>query len=351
MLSFIGVVAGLLFPSWRAALFYPFEILSNLILLSLDVRQSERDRSRLRWNAAFWDEGQGYLLHGLDSHLLLIAERSDAESKRALGFLNSSRQQWAKYEALLQLDAKVLAQCDTIKKIRNVSKNLRSSDEGGRGSSIVREFSRISEDVQSAWLQAKNLYNQSVALASAEERMDVLIKSLVPTKYPDRIFLLAAERWRQILGRRHGYLLSEIEIAAAVDKLVPNPYFVGVPISNRPEVFVGRTNIIDNLMMLLNNKKKIHMLLYGQFRMGKTSFLLNVKRLLKDRGNRTVLPIYIECRGLGSAEDHFGFFTSLMGTMVDMAQELSEEHLSHIPTKLKTDQPFLEFHDWLVQFD
>jgi len=75
-------------------------------------------------------------------------------------------------------------------------------------------------------------------------------------------------------------------------RLLGNPYVVGNPIQpDNTKVFLGRFDIAKSIISEIRRSgQKPSILLYGRRRMGKTSALLNISRLIRDRN---ILPVYI----------------------------------------------------------
>ena len=118
-------------------------------------------------------------------------------------------------------------------------------------------------------------------------------------------FLSIASLWR-----RRGGILSPAacaKMSSAARKSIA-PYITGIPLTEHQEVFVGRTDIGSRIEQLLLDQRRPPLLLYGQRRMGKTSLLHNLGRLLPS----TVVPLFVDLQGpTTQASDHAGFLYNI----------------------------------------
>jgi len=81
---------------------------------------------------------------------------------------------------------------------------------------------------------------------------------------------------------------------------------------------MGRTDISAQIEQLLRDQRRPPLLLYGQRRMGKTSLLNNLGRLLPN----TIVPLFVDLQGPATrATDHAGFLYNIARKMVDSAEK------------------------------
>jgi hypothetical protein len=350
--ALLALIPGLTFHYWRPALFYPFELIANFVLFRLDERRvpstslhlaSAQGAGRpglLRWHSAFWDEHQRLPLVGLDEHVVLVAERDQAEGRAALAYLFNHRQRWAAQAAQIELDARNLARCAEAEAIRAAHRALGAGDLQGPASALLRSFSRLSQDVDAA-LNQESAYNQRLALSAVEDRLDGLLREL--TRSSDRYtlrFRPIAEQWRQVVAGRIRSLAEAVEARQEID----SPYVIGVPLTEQQEIFVGRTDISARIEQLLLDRRRPPLLLYGQRRMGKTSLLNNLGRMLPS----TIVPLFVDLQGPASrAADHAGFLYNLARGMADSAQRQRGLSLPALSREALAGDPFTRFDEWL----
>jgi tetratricopeptide (TPR) repeat protein len=73
--------------------------------------------------------------------------------------------------------------------------------------------------------------------------------------------------------------------------VLSNPYIAGNPVRGET-YFVGRTDILRDVLALFNNTQANAIVLFGQRRIGKTSILLELEQQLADSG--AYLPVYFD---------------------------------------------------------
>ncbi len=344
--SFLGILLGLTFHYWRPVLFYPFQAAWNLLIYRADERRGQMgDHPQwLRFNSAFWDEHQRLPLLGLDEHLLLVKESLPEEGQAAIEYLATSHQRWAAQAAQIELDARQLERCPDIAGIAQAHRGLVAGELEGPASALLRSFSRLSRDIDAA-MQQESAYNQRLALTAVEDRLDGLLRELTRSseQYAVR-FRPIAIHWRQIVASQIT-LLAE---AVALRQAIVNPYVIGVPLTAQQRIFVGRADASARIEDLLLNRGDSPLLLYGQRRMGKTSLLNNLGRLL----STTILPLYVDLQGpVSLARDDVDFLYSLARSMIQSADRQRGMVLPPLGRKELVTGPFSRFDEWLDEVE
>lgn len=339
-----GLAAGITLSWWRPILFYPFTAVLNTLLYHLDQQNTNRAFSLLRYHSAFWDEYQRLPLLGLDSHIVFVAERHPAEGRAAIEYLSTSRQRWAAQAAQIELDARQLERCSDTTAIEQIRQRLSVGELESPASALFRSFYRISEDVSAA-LNQNSVYNRRLALTAVADQLDRLLRELTRSsdKYAVR-FRPIAQRWCNIIALE----LDDLTKAAELRQEIDSPYIIGVPLTERQAIFIGRTDISRRIEQLLLDRRRPPLLLYGQRRTGKTSLLNNLGRLLPN----SVIPLFIDFQGPTSrASNHAGFLYNLAKGMTDSAKRQRNLSLPPLPREVLTDDPFTRFDEWLDQIE
>lgn len=324
----------------RNIVFYPFSSIWNTVLFYADKNSSNANWHFLRWHTAFWDELQPLRLYGLDEHLLTVIERNPTEGYAALSYLATSRQRWAAQAVQIELDARKLEGCLTVQDVASVNQNVHANELQGPASTLLRSVNRISLDVN-ACLRQESAYNQRLALTALEDRLDGLVRELTRSseEYAARFYPIASH-WRTLISKYLEDLSKEIELRQEIE----NPYIIGVPLTEQQEIFVGRTDITARVEHLLLDRRRPPLLLYGQRRMGKTSLLNNLGRLLPT----SVIPLFVDLQGPASqARDHAGFLYNLSRSMVDSALRQRGITLTRLSRDQLAGDPFTAFDEWL----
>jgi len=117
-----------------------------------------------------------------------------------------------------------------------------------------------------------------------------------------------------------------------------------MPLLSQQAVFVGRTGISLEIEQLIQDRVCPPLFLYGQRRMGKTSLLTNLGRLL----STSIMPIFIDLQGPASwATDHAGFLYRMAQAMVASTEQQRGVALPPLSRETVTADPFVCFDEWL----
>ena len=339
--SLAGVLLGLTLAWWRPVAVYPLLVAWNNLLLRLDEWRLKNGRAPLlRLHSVFWDEFQRLRLINLDTHLLLVLEHNPAAGQAALDYVSDSQQRWAAQAAQIELDARQLANCADVVAISAADRLLAAGELTGPASALLRSFSRISQDVAAAQRQ-ESAYNQRLALSAVEDRLDGLVRELTRSDepYAGRFRPIAAE-WRRLVTAQALKLAEEAELRQEID----SPYIIGVPLTQQQEIFIGRAGISARIEQLLLDRRQPPLLLYGQRRVGKTSLLHNLGRLLPS----SIVPLFVDLQGPASrAQDDAGFLYNVARAVMRSARRQRRLELPPLDRALLQDDPFTRFDEWL----
>ena len=307
------MLVGVSVNGWRPFLTYPLQLAWNTLLFYAAKNRGGKGRGLLRWNAAFWDERQSLRLYGLEDHLLLTAETQPDDATRALHFLANSPQRWAIEPVQVAQMARQLAGCTAIAEIAAMHQQISPAQLEGAAGSLLRSFQRHSQDIAAA-LNQTTLYYRRLALANVERRLNRLVRELAqsPQEYASH-FAAAAAGWHQLIDQHLQELASSPDLQQEID----NPYIFGVPLTEQQEIFVGRGDISARIEQLLTDQRRPPLLLYGQRRMGKTSLLHNLGRLL----SQDIVPLYVDGQRVAGAVDYADFLYNLAQQMMRGASQ------------------------------
>ncbi|OUL20455.1 AAA family ATPase [Nostoc sp. 106C] len=330
---------GVTINSWRSFFFFPFLTVWNYLLYILDKRRNAKSPCLFRYHSAFWDEYQRLHLFGLDEYLLFIIEYNQVEGKAALKYLSTSPQRWAVQAAQIGLDAHSLERCTDVEAIRQAHRSLANGELESPVRTLLNIFSRISNDLDAA-LNQVSTYNQRLALRAVTDSLEGYLQELTRNsdKYTIR-FRLIAKSWREIIANYR----EELEKATELRQEIDSPYIIGIPLTQEQEIFTARNDIGTRIEQLLLDRRRPPLLLYGQRRMGKTSLLNNLGKLLPN----TIIPMFVDLQGApSSASDHAGFLYNLAREMVKSAKKQSVT-LPPLTREALTPDPFTSFDEWL----
>ena len=325
--------------SLRSLVFHPLLITWNFLLHRFEQRRTSNQTSLLRFHPAFWDEWLYIPCQGLDKHLLLVIERNREEGQAAIDYLTTTRQRWAVQEVQIELDARMLEACKSLNQIAEITSRLQVSSESPIDN-ILNNFQRISQDTKAALKQTSN-YNQRLVLKPICEKLEAQIQGLYRSnnKYAPR-FLPIATKWHDIISKHIEQLAKETELRQEIE----SPYIIGVPLTLEQQIFTGRDDIGTRIEQLLLDRRRPPLLLYGQRRMGKTSLLNNLGKLLPN----SIIPMFVDLQGApSSAKDSTGFLFNLAKQMISSAKRQSALTLPPLTRETLENDSFTNFDQWL----
>ncbi|MEL7352074.1 MAG: AAA family ATPase [Cyanobacteria bacterium P01_A01_bin.116] len=335
-----ALIGGVRMNQWRQlimpGLFAPW----HLLLYRLDYIRAGNRPSLLHRHLAFWDESQSLKIRGLDKHLLLVIERSPAEGQAALNYLSTSGQREVAQAVQIELDARQLENCSSANAIGTLHQTWTLGELTGPANILFRSFNRISEDIGAALSQIST-YNQRLALSSVRNHLSSLTRELTRSSAPYAARLSPiAHRWANIIELHLHELTKTVEQTQEID----SPYIIGVPLTERQDIFVGRTNISIRIEQLLLDRRRPPLLLYGQRRTGKTSLLNNLGKLLPN----SIVPLFVDLQGPAArASNHAGFLYNLAKGMTDSAHRQRNLTFPPLTREALTADPFTTFDEWL----
>lgn len=252
---------------WRPVLFYPLAAAWNLILLSLDRQESRGPLRYFRYHSLFWSEMERLELAGLQEYLLLLAERQPEMMESVFQLAVKRGQTSAVRRAQIEWTARQMGACRGLAELAALHRRVPSGSLAGPASQIIHPFVEVSRLLDTAGPLLDNARLKE-ALGQLQAIQQDLIRS--PRREAQR-FAPIALHWQELLNQAR---LSGIEEA------IPNPYVRGIPLNIHEEVFVGRQDVMRHIEQVILSPNGRAIYLYGQRRTGKTSLLLNLRRVM-----------------------------------------------------------------------
>jgi hypothetical protein len=328
--------AGITMQWWRPIVTYPLQAALHAILLQ---RAEERRPWPLQYHPAQWDELQFLPFYGFDDLLVELIEYQAVEPTATLAMVGQSRQAWAAQAAQVELEARRFARCATLEAVAALGNTTGNVETIGPGSTMLRSLSLAARDVHAAAAQ-QSRYNQRLVLQTVDERLGALFRELSRSnEFYAKRFLPIVRTWQALVATEIERLIG---LTAQSGEII-NPYVVGVPLTRKQEIFVGRTEISRQIEQLLRDETHPPLLLYGQRRMGKTSLLYNLRWMLPHH----MLPLFVDLQGpVAWSADHAGFLYNIAKSMTTSAAEQGVIFPTIERSWLERD-PFSSFDDWL----
>jgi hypothetical protein len=205
---------------------------------------------------------------------------------------------------------------------------------------LFPRFQQIAKDTISA------LHNESSTLRERGLERLVCQLKILPAQLPG--FALnsqAVKRWQPAIERWQHIL--ELEIAeqrkTSQGELL-NPFQFGNPLrQNSATIFKGRQAFADQLVRLILDRNRPTLVLHGPRRAGKTSFLLNLPRLLPS----DLIPIYLDMQQSSMTESEGDFCYGLVRAIQRDTRSQGLQ-IPSLPSRQDfITQPYTTLEDWL----
>lgn len=130
--------------------------------------------------------------------------------------------------------------------------------------------------------------------------------------YAGRGFVKVAYHWGELVAAEESALQRQLEAEP-----IPNPFVVGNPLRREDkEVFQGREDVarlLENEIM--RDKSLSPLLLYGKRRIGKTSTLLNLRKLLGPK----IIPVYLDGQDAALTQSDASFLYQTLAKILQAA--------------------------------
>ena len=334
------VLLGLTALWWRPLVAYPFQVGWGLLLVRLEAIRNQPTTSLIRYQAVYWDAYQFLPLISLIEHLLLLAKGFPQELEGTISYIAQSKQREVARTAQIEIEAQQLELLATLEAIATCHEHLSATLPIDPAGALLRSFRHVSLDVAAA-LNQRSSYNQRLALATTGDRLNGLVRELTRSGEPYALrFRPIAHHWHEMIAAKVEHLTA----VAAIRKQIEDPYIIGIPLTARQEIFVGREVISQRIEQLLLDRRHPPLLVYGQRRMGKTSLLNNLGRLLPQR----IFPLFVDLQGpVAFAADHAGLLYNLARGMQRSAYDQRGVLLPELPRPDFSADAFTAFDLWL----
>jgi len=157
----------------------------------------------------------------------------------------------------------------------------------------------------------------------------------------------AIKRWEPVIKRWQQVIQLELEEQQKQSQGEQlNPFQYGNPLRrDRAYLFKGRQAFADNIVRLILDRNRPTLVLHGPRRFGKSSFLLNLPRLLPS----DMLPIYLDMQSAAVTTDEAAFCQGIVRAISKDSRSQGVE-LPAIPQRKEfLDTPYIALEDWLEQ--
>jgi len=251
--------------------------------------------------------------------------------------LNNAHIQWVTNEI-----AKVLTSVESIESLSAITQKteplIRFGEQyGPMLDSTILYLERINKEATSA-LAFPTGYNRRLGLQATLDRITELHQQLALRFISEAMSII-------VPLRKMGEMLHA-ELFTVSDDLVNayrNPYVTGNPLKlQQSQLFKGREDLAQKIANLLESQSRPTLVLHGPRRMGKTSFLLQLPRLLP-----SYVPIYLDIQSAGAQGSDTEFAYALARAIyiqIGRTYRLAKPNLSDFK-----EYPFTTLTDWLEE--
>ena len=206
-------------------------------------------------------------------------------------------------------------------------------------SEVYQTFVRCADEVAIALKSLPSSYARQLALQNAHlewRRVVVRLGSSTPLSESDTAML---EKISELFTKEAKWDQTP------PDTSYTNPYIVGNPLTfDRTSLFKGRIALAEQITTALEHKRGNVIILQGERRIGKTSFLLHLEHLLPS----IFFPVFLDLQGAASSQGDSAFFYALTRAIHHAIRTRMPEALAE-KTNFKAfkDNPYQVFEDYL----
>jgi hypothetical protein len=275
---------------------YPFDVILATLSFMWASQSPAAAFRAWRWCPVAWNELAWLPLPFVGRLLALLVRQDREEGFRQIAFVAAERpfQSRAAREALLEVAISDLT-ARSIARVADVADRLgwmrdTTTTLPAEMTIALPRFERVAEQVGQCLL-LHSRYRKQNSLKQAVAEVDVLQKGLVSASGRTAQRLLrVANQWRVLIETD----LATLQIEAEVSREIANPFVFGAPVrETEHNVFSGRRDIVQQIeASILGTVQAPTLLLYGPRRMGKTSVLNQLSRLL----GPDFAPAIVDCQ-------------------------------------------------------
>ena len=326
---------------------YPFDVVLAIATYYVGRRRPYVATRIWRWCPVAWNEVIWLPLPFVSSLLILLVRQEREEGFRQIAFVAAERklQRRVAVAALVEVAVSDL-KARSLSELSDISDKLGWTTDAPGGElpdELAKALPRFERVAQHAgqYLILNSAYRKMEALGRALDEMGVLQRSLIAARgrYAPRLLQVANE-WRGLLEAER----ERVGALAEALREIPNPFVFGNPVvETEHNVFTGRGDIVRQIEAnMLGAAQAPTLLLHGPRRMGKTSILNQLPRLL---GPDFALAV-VDCQNPAVTESR----TTMLRYLSRACSEgLRRRHVRVEPlaaSKLERE-PFAVFDEWL----
>lgn len=275
---------------------YPFDVALDTANYYAGRRRPLEARRLWRRCPVAWNEVVWLPMPFADKLLSLLAKQDREEGFRQIAFVAAERplQRRVAFAALAEIAAADL-KVESLSQLSDVTDRLSWTTDAPANlpdelATTLPRFDRVAQHV-GQYLALHSAYRKREALERALKEVEALQRSLTVARGRfARRMLQAVNEWRGLLDAER----DEVRAPAEASREIPNPFVYGNPVMETEyNVFTGRGDVVKQIeASLLGAAQAPTLLLQGPRRMGKTSILNQLPRLL----GPDFAPAVVDCQ-------------------------------------------------------
>src|SRR6266487_419052 len=357
LVSGITFLVSYLLSYYRLPL-YPISSLSTLWAYRASSKRPAEVFHYLQRSSLYWDERVFLPLPRLQEMLLLAARQDMQRTLEEIAFILAERPQQIveAREAVLAIAIDDLEQRRTLPEIAQATQRLNEillPEVRQPGTRWLLSLTSLSDASRNAALCSSPISRQA-----RQKALDEMILSLNNVR-PDVAFedvrlnrrlQAIVKQWMTVALQEVGKLKNMPNLLGNID----NPYVSGQSLKLGDSSFVGRQDLAQQLEQALSRgKNRPTFFLTGERRMGKTSTLNQLPRLLSAR----YLPIYYDLQLRGISSNSAAFLSTIAGEVSAVLQKRGlrvlklEYTLLYEANRENAAAPYRIFDEWLQELE
>lgn len=329
---------------------YPFDVALDTInycagrLRPPEARRFWR-RCPVAWNEVIW-----LPLPFAAKLLALLAKQDREEGFRQIAFVAAERplQRRVALAALAEVAAADL-KAESLSQLSGVADRLgwtadTPANLADELSTTLPRFDRVAQHV-GQYLILHSAYRKFEALESAAKEVEALQGSLIVARgrFARRV-LQAVNGWRRLLDAER----DKVRVVAEASREIPNPFVYSKPVTDIDNnVFTGRRDVVRQIeASLLGAAQAPTLLLQGPRRMGKTSILNQLPRLL----GPDFAPAVVDCQNPAVTGSEATLLRYLSRALSEGLRR-RRVHVEALSAQQLAREPYAVFDEWLEKVE
>lgn len=326
---------------------YPFDVALSVVTYAVGRWRPQAAAQAWRWCPVAWNELIWLPLPLAGKLLALLSKQDKEECFRQIAFVTAERklQRRVALAAMIEvafadLQANSMTEMADVTDRISWTRKAYGSELPGDLVTNVLGFDRVAQHAGQC-LILHNAYRKGEALERGVEELEALQLQLIATmgRFGPRLRETASQ-WRALLEAEREKLRKLTEDA----REIPNPFVFGNPVmETEHNLFSGRKDIVRQIeACVLDTRQSPTLLLHGPRRIGKTSILCQLPRLL----GPDFAPAVVDCQNPAAAESEVTLLRYLSRAFTE-GLGLRRVYIQPLTAVALEREPFSAFDEWL----